>query len=77
MTDEHKKQWELPPELRETGFECLAFHRGKWRHVCWSPHGWSLGYGKPMMIDANARSFAELPSLPEGFETNFYGWVDQ
>jgi len=76
LSSEEVKQWDLPPELRETGFECLALHRGKWRHVCWSSHGWSLGYGQPVMIDVPDRHFANLPDTTEDGNIDFYGWKE-
>jgi len=72
-----KKQWTLLENKREIGYECLAFHRGKWVHVKWSQYGWSLGYGKAFMSEGLNRLFSELP---ENTPTNrseadsFYGW---
>lgn len=72
-------QWELSPEERTDGFECLAFHRGKWRHVKWSSDhkGWHLGYAGPFMADVD-RPFTHIPeNTPERIGTDtFYGWKE-
>ena len=66
------EQWKLNPEDRDDGYECIALHRGKWRHVKWNADnkGWSLGYAQPFMADVD-RPFIEIP---KGVETDFYGW---
>jgi len=63
-----------PPSLqvREDGYECLTFHRGKWTHVRWTNHGWSLGYGGPFITELD-RKFAPLPPKPDGAD-GFYDW---
>jgi len=71
MTDTWK-----PPAERPDGFECLAFHRGKWRHVKWQGHlpGWSLGYGSAFIMDGD-RAFAPLPENTP--EHDFFAWRDR
>lgn len=71
-----KNDFKLPePDARPEGLEVLAFHRGRWRHVRWSPmHGWSLGYAKGFIRDAN-RAFAPLPEKPEN-ACGFYDWEE-
>jgi hypothetical protein len=65
--------WQPPPEgERPEGYECMAFHRGKWRHVKWSGRAWSLGYGKPNLRDGD-RPFAPKPPTPDGLD-KFYDW---
>lgn len=70
-------EWELEPNLRTDGFECLAFHRGKWVHVKWCAYyqDWSLGRGQPFIEDGN-RAFAHLPdNTPSRKAPNgFYDW---
>jgi hypothetical protein len=64
-----------PPCLadRPDGFETLVFHRGKWVHVKWSTHGWSLGYGGPFLgVDEN-REWAPLLQKPIDAD-GFYVW---
>ena len=69
------KPWALPAvEDRTEGFECLAFHRGRWRHVRWTASGWSLGFGGPFIREAE-RAFAPLPLKPEGAD-GFFDWKD-
>ena len=62
-----------PPAEPEDGLECLAFYRGRWRHVRWSADhgGWSLGYALGFIMDTPNRAWAELPAKPEGAE-GFY-----
>lgn len=63
------------PNDRPDGLEVLAFHRGRWRHVKWSPaHGWSLGYGGLFILDGN-RAFAPLPPKPKDAE-DFYTYKE-
>lgn len=71
MIDEYKLP---PPEEREDGFECLAFHRGKWEHVKWvASYGqFILGYGGAFIRDGD-RAFAPLPPKPEGAD-GFFDW---
>jgi len=66
-----------PPAEREDGLECLAYHRGKWRHVRWvrSQHMWILGYGGPFIRDGE-RSFAPLPPRKVGEKGDFYDYRD-
>jgi len=63
MADTENKPW-FPPEgdVRPDGFECLAWHRGRWRHVKWtSTHRmWMFGYGSAGFMDLG-RAFAPLP----------------
>lgn len=65
----------MPPPIAErpNGFECLIWHRGRWRHVCWSAthQGWMFGYASPHTLDTPDRLY--LP-LPEGTpEHDFFG----
>lgn len=62
-----------PPEQPEDGYECLAFYRGRWRHVRWNiDHGaFSLGYAIGFIMPTTDRAWAPLPAKPEGAE-GFY-----
>ena len=70
MPDEFLKQISDP----EDGFECMIFHRGKWRHVRWSKthRGWHLGYGAPFVPVQETLILAPLPN--QKIKTDFYGW---
>ena len=61
-------------EDRPDGFRCLAFHRGKWRDVCWSVdhQRFSLGYGGAFILEGD-RQFAQLPPIPADDAWGFYG----
>jgi hypothetical protein len=57
------KVWSPPPEHeRPEGFECLVWHRERWRHVKWVPNLrlWLFGYGSAGIEDLG-RMFAPLP----------------
>lgn len=57
-------EWRPPiTPTRPDGFECLIWHRGRWRHVKWveSMKGWMFGYGSAMTIDTRDRLYAPLP----------------
>lgn len=62
------KPWFPPPiPERPDGFECLIWHRGRWRHVKWQTRheGWTFGYGCAFTSDLG-RVFAPLPwNTPE------------
>ena len=61
----------FPPINRADGYECLAWHRGKWTHVKWSAEHkrWHLGYAGPYIMTLG-RMFAPLPTPPA--EGTFY-----
>lgn len=59
------KPWQPPSRSeRPDGFECLIWHRGRWRHVIWNAThaGWQFDYGSAMTIDGIDRPFAPLPT---------------
>ena len=56
--------WMPPaPAERPDGFECLIWHRGRWRHVMWiaTYQGWMFGYASAHTMDAPDRLYAPLP----------------
>ena len=62
--------WDVPQARRENGVECLAFHRGEWRHVKWSrPRKcWLYENGEAGFISERRclpKPFAALPSHPD------------
>lgn len=59
------------------GFECLVFHRGKWRHVRWSTghSGFMFRYAGSMLAVVTDRAWAQLPPKPEGAD-KFFDWKD-
>jgi hypothetical protein len=58
--------WEVPSADREKGVDCLAFFRGKWVHVTWSPvhECWLFECVKGFLSDDPDQKFALLPSHP-------------
>lgn len=63
------KPWFPPPmEERPDNFECMVWHRGRWRHVAWAKvyESWMFGYGSAMIPGDLGRLFAPLPwNTPE------------
>lgn len=69
MADIENKPW-FPPAIadRPDGYECLVWHRGKWRHLRWVTEykGWMRGYGSGYLPGDTGRLFAPLPwNTPE------------
>lgn len=64
------------PDDREDGFECLAFHRGKWTHVKWDGRHFILGYGAPFILErSDPTAYAPLPPHPDSEEPDqFFKW---
>jgi len=65
---------QFPPPIAERpdGFQCLIWHRQRWRHVAWSiqQQGWMFGYASafaPGDLDAQ-RLFAPLPEGAPEFD---------
>lgn len=61
--------WSPPPiKERPEGFECLVWHRGRWRHVRWvrNHEMWMFGYGSPGIANELGRIFAPLPHEMDG-----------
>ena len=63
------KPWFPPPMAdRPDGFECLVWHRGKWRHMRWASdlQGWERRCGGAYLPGDLGRLFAPLPwNTPE------------
>jgi hypothetical protein len=60
----------FPPAMprRPDGFECMIWHRGRWRHVKWVErfNGWQFGYATAHILGDLGRLFAPLPwNTPE------------
>lgn len=60
----------FPPAIAERpdGYECLVWHRGRWRHVKWVAQwqGWQFGYATAHIPGDLGRLFAPLPwNTPE------------
>lgn len=69
------KVWSPPPvHERPEGFECLVWHRGRWRHVRWVRNHkmWMFGYGSPGIDNDLGRQFAPLPELNPGIYGDFW-----
>ena len=67
--------WSPPPiKDRPEGFECLVWHRGRWRHVRWvrNHNMWMFGYGSPGIANELGRQFAPLPDLNPGIYGDFW-----
>lgn len=58
------KPWKPDFDNLEAGFECLVFHRGKWRHVYWAGDCFMLSYGGPHIAHAAKKYWAPLPERP-------------
>lgn len=71
------QSWEPDFDNLEDGFECLLFHRGKWRHVKWNAtHGqFGLGYAKGLIANHRGRAWAKLPPKPKNAD-GFFDWKD-
>lgn len=69
MADIENKPWFPPPiNDRPDGYECLIWHRGRWRHVSWTiaHQGWMFGYASAHTIDGPDRLYAPIPwNTPE------------
>lgn len=57
-----------PPNERPDGYQCLLWHRGRWRHMAWvKQHNfWMFGYGSAGILDTETRRYAPLPDEMDG-----------
>lgn len=64
-------EWKPPvPADREDGYQCLIWHRDRWRHVSWAAklRGWMFGYASAYCVDTPGRLYAPLPEYtPKDF----------
>lgn len=70
--------WQPDFSKIEDGFECLAFHRGRWRHVKWiaDQNAFSLGYGRAFIVHTiGERVWCPLPPKPTEAD-GFFDWKD-
>lgn len=78
MSEEIATAWSPPPASeRPDGFECLIWHRGRWRHVCWHVKylGWMFGYASAFAPDSSTRFYAPLPERTP--DHDFFGDREQ